>query len=197
MIKSKEDYRRFLSAEQHESGSTNFFWLYFKTSFQPTLRFLLLLRTCEYLKNVKKDVINKAAFFFVKYLKYRLATRLGFSIPENVADEGLQLPHYGTIVINAQARLGKHCRIHVCVNIGASGGDKKAPQIGNYVYFGPGAKVYGDIQIADRIAIAANAAVSKSFLNSDVSIGGVPAKEIGPVNIFKIIRMRPQRFDLD
>jgi serine O-acetyltransferase len=52
--------------------------------------------------------------------------RLGFSIPENIADEGLQLQHYVTIVINANARLGKHCRLHVCINIGVSGGSKLA-----------------------------------------------------------------------
>jgi len=101
----------------------------------------------------------------------------------------LQLPHYGTIIINANARLGKNCRIHACVNIGASGGSLKGPQIGDYVYFAPGAKVYEDIQIASRIAIAANAAVGKSFLISDKLIGGIPAKEIADIDIHKIIKV--------
>lgn len=188
MINSKEDYRRFLRTEQHVKGSLNFFRLYFKTAFIPTRRFLLLLRTCEYLRNTKKGPFYKVVYVIVKYMKYRLATRLGFSIPENVADEGLQLPHFGTIVINAKARLGKHCRVHVCVNIGMSGGGKEAPRIGNYVYIGPGAKLYGGIQIADRVAIAANSAVANSFLNSDMAIGGVPAKEIGPIEIGTIIK---------
>lgn len=197
MIKNRADYKRFLSIEQNTLGSTSFIWLYIKSSIQPTQRFLLLLRTCEYLKNVNKNLFYKGFYLIMKYLKYRLATRLGFSIPENVADEGLQLPHYGTIVIHPQARLGKYCRIHVCVNIGASGSDVRAPQIGDFVYFGPGAKVYGNIQIADRVAIAANAAVSKSFLNSDVTIGGVPAKEIGEVNIFSIIKSGNKQVNQD
>jgi serine O-acetyltransferase len=187
MIKCKEDYRRFLRAEQFASGSTQFLMLYLRTSFQPTLRFLLLLRTCEYLRNAKRGPQFKILYLLVKYLKHRLATRLGFSIPENVADEGLQLPHYGTIVVNTNARLGKYCRVHVCVNIGASAGGKEAPLIGNQVYFGPGAKVYGDITIADRIAIAANAAVATSFGKSDVIIGGVPAKELGTIDITTLI----------
>jgi serine O-acetyltransferase len=98
----------------------------------------------------------------------------------------LQLPHYGTIIINANAKLGKNCRIHACVNIGASWRSLKGPQIGDYVYFAPGAKVYGDIQIASRIAIASNSAVGKSFLTSDKLIGGIPAKEI--TDIHKIIK---------
>jgi hypothetical protein len=47
---------------------------------------------------------------------------------------------------------------------------------------------FGDIIIADRVAIAANAAVSKSCLESDVILGGVPAKIIGKVDIFSIIK---------
>lgn len=190
MIRSKADYNRFLSVEQHTSGSASFIWLYFKSSFQPTLRFLLLLRTCEYLKNVNKNLFRKGVYLMVKYLKYRLAIRLGFSIPENVFDEGLQLPHYGTIVVHANTRVGKYCRLHVCTNIGASAGINLAPKIGNHVYIGPGAKIYGNIEIADRVAIAANAAVSKSFLNSDMIIGGVPAKETGEVDIFTLIKSR-------
>jgi serine O-acetyltransferase len=188
MIKNREDYQRFLRAELRVIGSLNFFRLYLKTSFQPTHRFLLLLRTCEYLKNTKTSILYQFLYFFVKYLKYKQGIKLGFSIPENVVGEGLQLPHYGTIVINPRARLGKYCRIHVCVNIGASGGSKSAPKIGDYVYFAPGAKVYGDIEIADRVAIAANAVVAKSCLQSDVILGGVPAKVIGEIDIFSIIK---------
>ena len=188
MIENKSDYQRYLRLEQKCLGSTNFVWLYLKTSFKPTARFLLLLRTCEYLRNTQKGIFYKPFYYVVKYLKYRLSTRLSFSIPENTVEEGLQLPHYGTIVINANARLGKHCRIHVCVNIGASGGGKAAPRIGDFVYIGPGAKIYGDIEIADRIAIAANAAVNKSFTTSDRLVGGVPAKDIGAVNVYDLIK---------
>lgn len=183
MIKTKNDYLRFIKLEIKGASST-FIWNYLKTLNKPTSRFLLLLRTCEYLKNCKPfGIFGKGLYFIVKYLKIRCGVKLGFSIPENVVDEGLQLPHYGTIVINGNASLGKNCRIHVCVNIGASGGSNKAPKLGDNIYIAPGAKVYGDITIADRIAIAANAAVSKSFLNPDKLIGGIPAKEIGDINI--------------
>ncbi|HEY0651876.1 MAG TPA: serine acetyltransferase [Chryseosolibacter sp.] len=185
MIKSKQDYKRFLLAEQN-SKSTNFFVLYWKNLFAPTLQFLLLLRTCEYLKN--RRGMYKLLYPIVKYLKYRKGLSLGFSIPENVADEGLQLPHYGTIVIHPRARLGKFCRVHVCVNIGASAGGSEAPQLGDYVYVAPGVKIYGDIKIANKVVIAANAAVSASFVNEGVMIGGIPAKELKQIDITNIIK---------
>lgn len=189
MIKNKIDYKKFLQIEQN-SNTTNFVYLYLKSSYKPTKRFLLLLRTCEYLKNSQSNILERLLYFFVKHLKYKLGIKLGFSIPENVAEEGLELPHYGTIIINAKTKIGKFCKIHACVNIGASAGGKEAPKIGNYVYIAPGAKLYGDIIISDRTAIAANAAVAKSFLESDIIIGGVPAKVIGNVDIFKILKNR-------
>jgi serine O-acetyltransferase len=68
--------------------------------------------------------------------------------------------------------------LHVCVNIGASGGNLEAPQIGDNVYIAPGAKIFGDIQIADNIAIGANGVVNKSFTTPNVTIAGVPARVI-------------------
>lgn len=81
-------------------------------------------------------------------------------------------------MVNGAARVGENARIQAGVNIGANGGSKKAPVIGDNVYFGPGAKVFGDREIASNISIAANAVVNKSFLTEGVTIGGVPAKII-------------------
>lgn len=84
----------------------------------------------------------------------------------NCCGKGLSIAHIGTIVINGSASLGDFCRLHTCVNIGTAGGKvSKTPVIGNRVYIGPGAKLFGDITIADGIAIGANSVVNKSFLN--------------------------------
>jgi serine O-acetyltransferase len=62
------------------------------------------------------------------------------------------------------------------VNIGANGGSSKAPKIGNNVYIGPGAVIYGNIEIADGCYIGANAVVNKSFLEPNSVIAGVPGR---------------------
>lgn len=56
------------------------------------------------------------------------------------------------------------------------GGGQNAPIIEDNVYIGPGALLFGEIQIADSITIAANATVNKSFSENNVVIAGVPAK---------------------
>ena len=104
-----------------------------------------------------------------------MSLKLGFSIPINVIDQGLSIAHYGTIVISSNCKIGKNCRIHAGVNIGASGGSKAAPIIGNNVYIGPGAILFGDIRIGDNNTIGANSTVNKSFQENNCVIAGTPA----------------------
>lgn len=57
-------------------------------------------------------------------------------------------------------------------------GSLKAPKIGNDVYIGPGAVIFGDIEIADGCYIGANAVVNKSILEPNSVIVGIPTKVI-------------------
>jgi serine O-acetyltransferase len=63
------------------------------------------------------------------------------------------------------------------VNIGSTNGSK-APKLGNNVFIGTGAKIIGDITIADNVAIGANAVVVKSITEPGTTWGGIPAKKI-------------------
>lgn len=172
MIGSKEDYLYFLEADRISLS---------KTRKRPKMvgdeiwKFQRLLRRLEYYSNCKKGPVNKVIRLAVSYLFTRKSLKLNFSIPKNVFDAGLNIAHYGTIVVNSNAKIGKNCRIHVGTNIGAAGGTSGAPVLGNNVYIGPGAKIFGGITLADDIAVGANAVVNKSFLTPGVSLGGVPA----------------------
>lgn len=188
MIKDKRDLINYLNADAVANGwdkKNN--WLFELLYPNYIKKFLRLLRKCEYYKN-KSSRISFILYVFYKRKLKSLSLKLSFSIPENVFGPGLSIPHYGTIVVNPNARIGSNCRLHVCTNIGASGGSSKAPQIGNNVYIAPGVKIYGDIIIANNIAIAANAAVDKSFLEEGTLIGGIPAKLIGKIDIKKLIK---------
>ena len=102
----------------------------------------------------------------------------GFEIPVNVFGKGLSIAHKGTIVVNGAVRVGDNCRLHTCVNIGtAPGVGGLVPSIGNNVYIGPGAKLWGRIVIGNNVMIGANSVVGKSFPDN-VCIAGVPARII-------------------
>ncbi|MBO5239348.1 MAG: serine O-acetyltransferase [Lachnospiraceae bacterium] len=104
--------------------------------------------------------------------------KYSFSIPANVFGAGLRINHIcGGIIINPNCKIGDWCDIHQGVNIGQSI-DGKCPEIGSNVYIGPGAKIFGNICIADDVMIGANAVVTKSIYEKGAVVGGVPAKLI-------------------
>ena len=63
--------------------------------------------------------------------------------------------------------------------IGRDDAPDKVPTIGNGVFIGANAVLFGKITIADGIAIGAGAVVNKSFLEPYVVIAGNPAKVVG------------------
>ena len=175
MIQSKEDLFEYLDRDRMALG---------KKVVRPGLfmgdliwKFERSLRYCEYYKNSKTSIVGKMFYYFWRYRKYRLEVKCGFTIPLNVAGKGLALVHRGTIIINSHAKIGENCWIHAGGNIGVSAGtDNAAPVIGNNVYIGPGAKIFGKIYIADGVAVGANAVVCKDVAQEDVTVVGVPAR---------------------
>lgn len=191
MILSRSDYYYYLKEDSIALGHN------LKSKYERIINFIFpdyiwrfqkLLRKTEYYKNCKQSFFGRIYYGLLLILFRRYSLKLGFSIALNVFGPGLAIVHYGTIIVNANARIGKNCRIHASTNIGASGGTDKAPQIGDNVYIGPGVKIYGDIVLANNIAIAANAAVGKSFLEENIMIGGIPAVKIKSIDITSIIK---------
>lgn len=178
MIKNKDDYLSYIYydmlANNKDNKKLNFF--HFLGFGEALWVFLVLLRKLEFIKNCKKGIFWKIYFKLIYYIFTKHSMKLGFSIPLNTLGKGVSLPHRGTIVINSKAKVGDFCKIHVCTNIG--GYDGGVPKIGNRIYIAPGAKIFGDIEIADGIAIGANAVINKSFTEKNISIGGIPGKKI-------------------
>lgn len=192
MIRSKDDYLMYLEADRIAlSRPVRTVVSNFISIINPDYiwNFQRLLRRLEYLKNVKsRGLINNILYLYLRLKFKKMSLRLGFSIPENVFGPGLAIVHYGTIVVNKNSRVGANCRIHADTNIGASGGTDRAPRIGDNVYFAPGVKVFGDIQIPNNTALGANAVVNRSFKEEGTLIAGVPAKVIGKLDIKQLIK---------
>lgn len=147
----------------------------------PSYRFVYLLRSVEYHFN-SKGIYHKILFFIYYYFYLRISLKTGITIPKNVCNIGLQIPHYGSIVVSGHAIIGKNCRIHNNVNIGAVNGFE-APIIGDNVYIGPGAVLYGKITIADNCVIGANSVVNKSFNEPYSLVVGVPGRVVNKLKI--------------
>ena len=136
------------------------------------LRFQLRLRRLEYLYNTMgRNIFKRLSWFLLEILHHHHAIRLGFTIPKNVFGAGLCIVHHGTIVVSPNAKVGAYCRLHPSTCIGDYNG---APTLGDNVYIGPGAKIYGPISLGDNVAVGANSVVNKSFGNN-LTLAGAPA----------------------
>lgn len=148
----------------------------------PVARFTVVMRIYEYLLNTNKPAVLRVPVLFCFR---RMSVRLGFSLGPNIFGPGVAIVHYGLLVIDPTTRIGKNCRIHMGAHIGGAAffvpedeAYKYSPRIGDNVYIGPGAKLYGPIHIGDNCVIGANAVVTKSFENPGLTLAGVPAKVI-------------------
>lgn len=182
MIKNKTDLKNYLYADRVSLDCTkrkhpivtDYVW-----------RFEILLRKTEYAKNClsQKSLLGKLIYYFYELRLRCFSVKLGFSIPVNVFGPGLCIAHYGTIVVNPNCRVGKNCWIYPNSNLGANTeGPFDVPTLGDNVFIGPGAKLFGKIIIGNNVSIGANSVVTKSFEQSNITIAGVPAKVIKNIN---------------
>lgn len=81
---------------------------------------------------------------------------------------GLQILHYGYIIINQYTHIGKNLTIYPGVEIGHKVQGGKCPIIGSDCFIGAGAKIFGDIHIGDNVTIAENLVILKNMV-----IGGL------------------------
>lgn len=169
MISSKKELQYYLECDRIALG---------KKVKKPTIfgddiwKYQICMRKLDYYNK-----IGGVMKWYYRFKYHKLSLKLGFSIPCNVVGPGLAIVHYGTIVISGGCKIGKNCRIHTGVNIGANAGETQAAIIGDNVYVGPGAKIIGSVKIGNNSVIGANAVVTRDVPNS-VTVGGVPAKVI-------------------
>ena len=115
-----------------------------------------------------------------KVMLHRLKYRMGISIPPATQiGGGFFIGHFGGIVVNGKAVIGKNCNISQGVTLGQAnrGRNKGVPVLGDNVYIGPGAKVVGAVTIGNNVAIGANCVVTTNIPDNAVVVG-IPGKVI-------------------
>lgn len=139
-----------------------------KKCFSPNLHYIYLFRKAQ--KFHRTPLLG---------LLYRLLLRhyqikYGFQIyPETQIGEGFYLGHWGHVVINPKAVIGRNCNVAQGVTIAQAnrGKNKGAPKIGDEVWIGPNAVIVGHIMIGSNVLIAPNAYVNTDVPSNSVVIG--------------------------
>lgn len=148
-----------------ESGAYLSTFQIWKKCINPNLHFIYLLRIAQ--KYSKKSF---AGMFWRLVLRH-FQIKYGFQIyPETQIGEGFYLGHYGGLVINPKAKIGKNCNIAQGVTIAQAnrGKNEGVPEIGDEVWIGPNAVIVGNIKIGNNVLIAPNA-----YVNYDIPANAV------------------------
>ncbi len=141
-------------------------------------RITFMMRLCRWLRAC--PVTRYGFYHIATFLHQRSAVRHGVFIdPLTEVGGGLFLAHALNIVVNRRCRIGRNVNLSQGITLGISNRGSKAgtPEIGNEVYIGPGAVIFGDIRIGDQAAIGANSVVTKDIPARSVVVG-IPGKVI-------------------
>lgn len=108
--------------------------------------------------------------------RFRAYSRItGCQIHPNTIGFGITIYHWGWMIVNCKAKIGKNLTIYPGVTVGAA--KSGIPTIGDDVFLGLGSKVFGGIHIGNNVMVLPNAVVTKDVPDNCI-VGGVPAKII-------------------
>jgi len=164
----KSDYNRYKA-----TGAKNpIKIIFFNQGFIAT--FLIRIFSGMFFTTRKIFIVNKMVSFLCFLVLKMNQLFTGISIPIGTKiGKGLYISHIGTIIINNNAVIGDNCNLAPMIVVGWGKSNEKfgVPKIGNRVWIGPGAKIFGPITIGDDVAIGANAVINKSIPNNAVVVG--------------------------
>lgn len=154
MIKSRQDLLLYLQTDAQLYPKISNSWFSkiknrIVTSPQNMQWKIYSLRHAEYHKNnslfscgVNLNSIYHTILMLVYYRKLRnLSLQTGFQIDPNTFGKGLNIFHYGSIIVNANAKIGDYSIIYPGVVIGAT--NTGCPTIGHHCFIGAGSKIMG------------------------------------------------------
>ena len=178
MIKTKIELKKTLSYEKERYGNIPKLWYLlslFGISEKAIIwKFQRYLRKWEY--HLNTDHLFRKTFYKIKTCS--LGRKFNISIPPNVFKKGLKIMHLGSILCNANSRIGEDCVIHINTAIVSTNGSDGAPVLGDKCMLGVGSVIVGNIVLGNEVVVGANAVVTNSFKENHITIAGVPAKII-------------------
>lgn len=137
---------------------------------------MLVYRFGRWRYGVQPPLLRKAFSLLYKILYKFIQIITGIELPcEAELGKNFIIDHFGGIIISGYAKFGDNCRIRNGVVVGLKNIEEKiAPQIGNNVDIGAGAKILGNIKIGNNVNIGANAVVLTDVPDNAIAVG-VPA----------------------
>lgn len=119
------------------------------------------------------------AIYALYYLKSS-QIMTGISLPIGLSvGKGLMISHPGSIIVHPLAKLGSNINLApgTVIGYGVVNGVGGYPVLGDDIFIGPGAKIFGPIHIGNNVQVGANAVIIRD-VEANCKAVGVPAKVI-------------------
>ena len=141
----------------------------------PNYRYVFWMRLAQYTFG-RNWLMLLRIYIYIRLLLIRNKTGIQIS-PTTKIGKGFYIGHWGSIVINPAVVIGDNVNIIQTCTIGIAyrGERGGAPKIGDYVYIGAGARLFGGIKIGNNVAIGVNSVVTRDVEDNAV-VAGAPAK---------------------
>jgi serine O-acetyltransferase len=159
----------------HRKGSLRFWKAMLRQAYtHPGLLAVVVYRFGGGVKRFRIPIFRQ--FLEIVYQLLYAAVRFGLQIEvprDTRIGRGLRIDHYGSILVNSRAVIGRNFTLTQGVLVGET--ETGAPEIGDDVHCGVGCKIIGGITLGDCVKIGAGTIVTRSFDGYAV-IAGVPAR---------------------
>lgn len=176
---SLSEYKYLVSSDLYRlQGRIGFWPLLVELLSGEGFKYVFWMRTCAFLHS--RPIFRASLYFPARLILLHYTYKFGISIPPSTQiGSGFCIGHFGGIVVNGSARIGRNCELSHGVTIGQAnrGARRGYATVGNNVYFGPGSKVVGAVVIGDNVAVGANCVVTKNVPDNAVVVG-VPGRVI-------------------
>lgn len=126
----------------------------------PGLKFMVIFRLCQ--KYRKKNKFLFILFFlWLRNLKFKY----GFDISYRTQiGAGFYIGHFGGVVVHGDTVIGNNCNISQGVTLGVSNSKNQgAPIIGDNVFIGPNACVFGKVIVGNNTVIGSNTVITEDL----------------------------------
>lgn len=140
---------------------------------------MLVYRLGRWRYTIGSKLIRIPFSLMYKFLYKVVQILTGIEMPCEVpVGKNFRIDHFGDIIVSGFARFGDNCIIRNGVTVGLKRVDDPcAPQLGNNVNIGTGAKVLGRITVGNNVDIGANTVLMVDVPDDHIA-AGIPAKLI-------------------
>lgn len=176
--------RKYIASDLYRYTTSTSAKSYLRGWYIAGFRYTTFMRCCRYFAN--KNVIYYPLFLLCRIILRHYSVKYGYQIPwQTDIGPGFMIGHYGAIIVNPNARIGKNCNITVGVLIGLNhkiddNGKSigfEYPVIGDRVSLGNNCKIIGGVTVGTESIIGVCSVVTKDIPPKSIAVG-IPAKII-------------------